>query len=185
MLAWTRAAVASPEELASAGWTEEALKKANGLTSASKAMFHFSKPVSKENETEVALTTSLASYRIHLITPPDIPLGMQVLRRLLWACEDLSKRYPTTCEQDADLLAASNFEKAKVRSMSTLRSSTKGFCFSTNNLVCMQTNDTMCSFQILGRFGRVSSELGLLVTHPSLLVRVEEGFGVSRNFATQ
>lgn len=59
VLAWTRAAVASPEELASVGWTEGALKKANGLASASRAMFHFSMPVSKENETEVALTTSL------------------------------------------------------------------------------------------------------------------------------
>jgi hypothetical protein len=49
LLAWTRVAVATPDELASAGWTPE---KA-GFESAGRAMAKFVEPVSRRNELQV------------------------------------------------------------------------------------------------------------------------------------
>ncbi|KAJ7552070.1 hypothetical protein O6H91_06G040400 [Diphasiastrum complanatum] len=76
VLAWTRVAVASPRELVDAGWREDS-------RGASSAMVYFSKPVSRENESEV-------------------------VRRLLWACEALLNKYPTTLEEDTAMLVASD-----------------------------------------------------------------------------
>lgn len=80
VMAWTRVAVATRQELYDAGWKEGIRERAAGYPSAATVMFRFSTPINRDNESEV-------------------------LRRLLSTCEFLLQKYPTTYEQDMDMLA--------------------------------------------------------------------------------
>lgn len=53
VLAWTRAAVASPKELSDAGWREDTAMSMWQHHGASTAMAHFSRAITRENEGEV------------------------------------------------------------------------------------------------------------------------------------
>ncbi|KAG6541758.1 hypothetical protein Mapa_016770 [Marchantia paleacea] len=88
VLAWTRAAVASPKELSDAGWREDTAMSMWQHHGASTAMAHFSRAITRENEGEV-------------------------LRRILWACEDLLNRYPTNLEDDVASLTANDADGTK------------------------------------------------------------------------
>ncbi|KAI5064839.1 hypothetical protein GOP47_0019534 [Adiantum capillus-veneris] len=76
-LAWTRAAVASAKELASAGWSGETQSDEETSNMAASAMASFHQPVSQENESEV-------------------------LRRLLSACGKVLTRYSTAVDEDVE-----------------------------------------------------------------------------------
>ncbi|KAL2620874.1 hypothetical protein R1flu_001079 [Riccia fluitans] len=89
ILAWTRAAVASHKELSEAGWKEDTATSMWQHHVASSAMAHFSRAISRENEGEV-------------------------LRRILWACEDLLNRYPTSLDEDVAALTANDAGGTKV-----------------------------------------------------------------------
>lgn len=53
VMAWTRAAVATRQELYDAGWREGVRERVAGYTSAATVMFRFCKPISRDNESEV------------------------------------------------------------------------------------------------------------------------------------
>jgi len=53
-MAWTRAAVATRQELYNAGWREGIRERAAGYPSAATVMFRFSKPINRANESEVS-----------------------------------------------------------------------------------------------------------------------------------
>lgn len=53
VLAWTRAAIASHQELIKIGWKEGAASRKNVYFDASRAMALFSEPINSENETAV------------------------------------------------------------------------------------------------------------------------------------
>ncbi|KAG0622727.1 hypothetical protein M758_3G118800 [Ceratodon purpureus] len=80
VMAWTRAVVATRQELYDAGWREGVRERAAGYPSAATVMFRFSRPISRDNEDEV-------------------------LRRLQATCDYLLQKYPTTYEEDVDMLA--------------------------------------------------------------------------------
>ncbi|CAM6014918.1 unnamed protein product [Sphagnum balticum] len=73
VMAWTRAAVASKEEMEEAGWRE-------GHHNAPSIMLQFLQPTSQQNE-------------------------LEMLHRLLCACEGLLSKYPTTLAQDEAAIA--------------------------------------------------------------------------------
>eukprot|EP00897_Mesotaenium_endlicherianum_P006022 jgi/Mesen1/5448/ME000272S04785 len=86
VLAWMRSACASPQELKLAGWTPSCVRKGSMLEMSrrsSRAMAHFSRPVSRENE---AL----------------------VLEKLVDTCEDALAGYRSTIEEDQRFLSSSN-----------------------------------------------------------------------------
>lgn len=53
VMAWTRVAVATRQELYDAGWKEGIRERAAGYPSAATVMFRFSTPINRDNESEV------------------------------------------------------------------------------------------------------------------------------------
>jgi hypothetical protein len=75
VIAWTRAAVATRQELYDAGWREGVRERASGYPSAATVMFRFSSPISRDNEGEVSnLTLSKLSLTKLLRIPQLVTL---------------------------------------------------------------------------------------------------------------
>ena len=70
VMAWTRAAVATRQELYDAGWRESMRERAAGYPSVGTVMFRLSRPIGRDNESEVSSSTlsKLSWMELHKIS---------------------------------------------------------------------------------------------------------------------